>query len=73
MSSVIWSQGDSIASTILRTPAAVRPRPQWFSNPRTTPHSSARGRSFSIELDHPAEGFFIGMAFEGRLDPLLAP
>ena len=49
MSSVIWSQGDLIASTIRITPPAVRPRPQWFSRPRTTPQASARGRSFSID------------------------
>ena len=38
-----------IASTIRKTPPAVRPRPQWFSRPSTTPHSSARGKSFSID------------------------
>ena len=49
MSSVTRSQGESIFSTIRITPAAVRPSPQWFSRPSTTPHSSARGRSRSID------------------------
>ena len=28
-------------STIRNTPSGVSPRPQWFSSPMTTPHSSA--------------------------------
>ena len=54
VSRVICSHGESMASTIRRTPSAVRPRPQWFSRPRTTPHSSALGSTSSMEpITHP--------------------
>ena len=71
MSSVICSQGDLIASTIRRTPSAVRPEAPVVLQAQHHAALLGPGQQLLDRPDDPAERLLVGVALQGRLDPLL--